>query len=166
MINYAGIIKESIVDGEGMRYVIFVQGCPHHCNGCHNPETWDFVEKKSIDIDTVLREVGSDSLLQGITFSGGEPFCQVNELAKLARAIRKEFPFFDIWSFSGYTFEELYHDASKRPLLNEIDVLVDGRFILKERDISLRFRGSKNQRLIDVPKSLLMGEAVQWKPAR
>ena len=166
MINYAGIIKESIVDGEVMRYVIFVQGCPHHCNGCHNPETWEFVDRKHIDIDTIVQEAGSDILLQGITFSGGEPFCQVKELVKLAKKIREKLPFFDIWSYSGYTFEELYHDASKRPLLEEIDVLVDGRFVLKERDISLQFRGSRNQRLIDVQKSLLMGEAVKWKSAR
>jgi len=152
MLNVSGIIENSIVDGEGIRYVVFVQGCPHHCKGCHNPSTWEFKENKLIDINKIVSSIKSDPLCNGITFSGGEPFTQVQELILLADEIHKLNK--TVWCYTGYTFEELLERKEKRELLNHIDVLVDGRFILEQKDISLKFRGSKNQRLIDVPKSL------------
>lgn len=157
MLNTSGIIENSIVDGQGIRYVVFVQGCPHHCEGCHNPDTWEFRDNKFVEIDTIVDTLKDDFLCQGITFSGGEPFMQAIELIKLAdkiHALNK-----DVWCYTGYTIEQLLSFTDdKRELLNHIDVLVDGRFELAERNTFLHFRGSNNQRVIDVKKTLQTGE--------
>lgn len=158
----AGVIKESIVDGPSYRYTVFAQGCPHHCEGCHNPQTHPFSGGREADLDAIAKEVAENILLKGITFSGGEPFCQAKPFARLARlvhGIKK-----DVISYSGYTFEELIAGANAengwRELLDNIDYLVDGKFILAQKTLLLKFRGSRNQRIIDVPASLQKGEVI------
>lgn len=152
-IRIAGTVSDSIVDGTGLRYTIFTQGCCHHCPGCHNPETHDPEGGKAMDTDEIIAEFKKNPLMSGITLSGGEPFLQAKaclELAKAAHAIGR-----DVWAYTGYTLEELrgMADADVDALLDEIDVLVDGRFVMEERSLELRFRGSKNQRIIDMKKT-------------
>ena len=161
-LRIAGTISESIVDGPGIRYVVFTQGCPHHCEGCHNPQTHDFNGGEEIDPEVLFQEFRSNPLMSGMTFSGGEPFCQpapLTELARAGHAMGKT-----VMAYSGYTFEQLRdsEDPDQRALLEQCDILVDGPFVLSLRDTLLRFRGSSNQRLIDVPKSLAAGEAALW----
>lgn len=162
-LRIAGLVNDSIVDGPGLRFTIFTQGCPHHCEGCHNPKTHDFNGGKVVSIDYILKEILEDRGATGVTFSGGEPFSQAKNLIPLAKTI-KELGY-DLASYSGYTFEELYSGKipGARELLGYIDVLIDGKFILAQRSLELSFRGSKNQRLIDVKKSLEMGFAVETK---
>lgn len=161
-IRIAGVIRQSIVDGPGLRLVVFAQGCPHACPGCHNPETHDFGGGYDCRIEKILAEFDKNPLLRGATLSGGEPFCRAGELAPLAEELRRRGR--DIWIYSGYTFEELLGLAESDPeagrLLGLADVLVDGRFLLDERDLTLRFRGSRNQRILDLPRSLEAGAAV------
>lgn len=151
-LKVSGIIDESIVDGPGLRMTVFTQGCPHHCPGCHNPQTHDFQKGEWMSIDQILERFKEDPLLSGITFSGGEPFCQpapLLELAKKVRAMGK-----NIVIFSGYTIEELQKMAKTSPwvdgLLHECDLLVDGPFVEDLKDLDLLFRGSSNQRLLDL----------------
>lgn len=159
-LNISGVIKESIVDGPGYRYTVFAQGCPHHCEGCHNPQTHPFEGGREADIFQIAKEIEDNPLLKGVTFSGGEPFCQAGVFAKLARLVHgiKR----DVISYSGYTFEELTAGANDNnhwlELLENIDYLVDGKFILAEKSLLLKFRGSHNQRIIDVKKTLESGE--------
>lgn len=161
-IRLAGIENESIVDGPGMRMTIFVQGCPHHCKGCHNPETHDFDEGEDEKLWRIINTMNDAAKhLDGITISGGEPFCQAGEcrvLAWTAHELGK-----DVWCYSGFTFEELMGRMEAMELLVETDVLVDGRFIEELRTLELPFRGSSNQRLIDVKKSLEAGRAIEYK---
>ena len=162
-IRIAGAVSESIVDGPGFRYTIFVQGCPHGCPGCHNPQTHDFGGGKLIDTDELFEECIEDPLNRGVTFSGGEPFCQAAALFELGERFKARG--LSLWCYSGWTFEELLErsrrDDGVRSLLSIVDVLVDGRFIEERKSLSLRFRGSSNQRLIDVPLSLKAGAAVE-----
>ncbi|MDR0380605.1 MAG: anaerobic ribonucleoside-triphosphate reductase activating protein [Oscillospiraceae bacterium] len=162
-LRIAGRLRESIVDGPGLRYVIFTQGCPHRCEGCHNPHTWPPDGGEEAEPETMLAEMKADALLRGVTFSGGEPFLQADALAALARPARASG--LDVWTYTGYTWEELRaaEDPAWNRLLAETDVLVDGRYHRDERSYRLRFRGSANQRLIDVPKSLAAGEIVLWE---
>ena len=161
-IRIAGTISESIVDGPGFRYTIFVQGCPHHCEGCHNPQTHDFNGGKIVTTDELFNECLDDPLNKGVTFSGGEPFCQPEPLFELGTRFKERG--LNLWSYSGWTFEELLekakHEEYVGKLLSILDVLVDGRFILSRRSLALQFRGSDNQRIIDVPNSLSVGTAV------
>jgi len=159
MLNLSGIIKESIVDGDGIRYVIFVQGCPHHCLGCQNPSTWDFVKKQQVNEMDILHDIKDNPLCSGITLSGGEPFTQANKLIPLVKNVHSLGK--NVWAYTGYTFEQLMNfNNDKTELLKNVDVLVDGKFILEQRDISLKFRGSKNQRVIDVQKSLQENQII------
>lgn len=149
-IRIAGIVRESIVDGPGLRFSIFAQGCPHRCRGCHNESTHDFNGGYDCGLDRILEEIDKNPLLSGVTFTGGEPFCQPEEFYQLAQKIKARG--LDLVAYSGYTFEEL-KDMSKKnefigKLLEIIDYLVDGPFILEERDLTLQFRGSRNQRFI------------------
>jgi anaerobic ribonucleoside-triphosphate reductase activating protein len=150
LIKISGTVDDSVVDGEGYRFTIFTQGCPHCCEGCHNPQTHDFNGGKVADTDIIFREICENPLLSGVTFSGGEPFCQPIPLAALGQKLHEKG--LNVWTFTGYTLEEL--QEMQRPdieaLLAEIDVLVDGRFVLKERDLTLSFCGSRNQRIIDM----------------
>lgn len=161
-IRIAGVVKESIVDGPGIRFVVFCQGCPHHCPGCHNAVTHDFEGGYDCGVDTVLAAVDENPLLSGVTFSGGEPACQPEGFAALAAGVKERN--LDIIMYSGYTFEELLAKSEKEKALAEllsfVDILVDGRYIEHERDLTLLFRGSRNQRVIDVPKSLKQGKTV------
>ena len=144
-IRIAGIANDSIVDGEGIRLTIFVQGCSHHCKGCHNPETWNYNDGHDVDLSEIVEMYKKNPLLQGVTFSGGEPFDKVEPLSFIADKIHKLYG--DIWCYTGYTLEELQKDTFKHKLLDRIDVLVDGPFIESERDLSLDFRGSRNQHI-------------------
>ena len=169
LLRIAGRVGESIVDGPGIRYAVFVQGCPHHCEGCHNPETWSFDGGELIDTAKIFDEMTSDPLLDGVTFSGGEPFCQCAALTEMADMIRAFKGFaLNIISYTGFTFEELVDKATLEngymELLKRLDVLVDGKFVLSERTLELPFRGSRNQRYIDVPASLKAGFAVEISP--
>ncbi len=159
-IRLAGVVRESIVDGPGLRFTVFCQGCPHDCEGCHNPATHDFDGGYDCEISKVLAAIDENPLLDGVTFSGGEPMCQPKAFLVLAREIKKRN--LSIVIFTGYEFEELLDmaktDAQVLELLGLTDLLIDGRFILAERDLTLKFRGSKNQRIIDVPKTLRTGE--------
>lgn len=161
-IRIAGIVNDSIVDGPGFRLTVFVQGCPHRCKGCHNPQTHDFSGGEDITIGEVLEKIKANPLLDGVTFSGGEPFCQAEGLAYLAELIKAEG--LNVISYTGYTFEYLRQNENKENgygrLLRACDYLIDGPFILAERDLTLKFRGSANQRIIDVQTSLAVGSTV------
>lgn len=165
-IRIAGTVSESIVDGPGFRYTIFVQGCPHNCPGCHNPQTHDFGGGRLVDTDALLCECTEDPLNKGVTFSGGEPFCQPKPLYELGKRFKERG--LSLWCYSGWTFEELRAKAEKdsdaADLLSILDVLVDGRFIEERKSLALRFRGSDNQRLIDVPLSLKEGLVIEYEP--
>lgn len=162
-IRISGTVQDSIVDGPGLRYVVFVQGCPHGCEGCHNPQTHDFSGGRLTDTQTLYEEFAENPLTQGVTFSGGEPFCQAQALFELASRIKQRD--MHIMCYSGWTFEELVEKSKReeftKKLLEITDILVDGRFILQQRSLSLNFRGSTNQRIIDVKKSLAEGRAVE-----
>lgn len=128
-INVAGIIGESIVDGPGIRLTVFCQGCPHHCPGCQNPETWEFAERTRMRPEQILSMVKQNPLIRGVTLSGGEPFAQAAEHAELAKLLRENG--YEVAAYSGYTFEELLDGTpEQRELLNNIDVLIDGPFLL------------------------------------
>ncbi len=161
-LRIAGVVEESAVDGPGLRFTVFTQGCPHACPGCHNPHTHPFDAGTLVSGDELYRQIRENPLLSGVTFSGGEPFCQPLPLARLARRLHKNTSL-TIVTYTGYIFEELFEspDENIRALLAETDVLIDGKFLLALRDLTLRFRGSTNQRVIDVPKSLAAGAPVQ-----
>lgn len=159
-IRIAGLVNDSIVDGPGFRFTVFTQGCPHHCAGCHNPQTHDFQGGEDVDTEEIITRIRKNPLLDGITLSGGEPFCQSEACAEIAKAAKKMG--LNVWSYSGYTFEELISGKDEwRKLLQELDVLVDGRFELDKRTLECRFRGSWNQRLVDVPASLEQGSVIE-----
>ncbi len=140
------IIHDSVVDGEGLRTVIFFAGCPHFCKGCHNPESWNIKNGREMTVDEIVDEVMSNPICE-VTLSGGDPFFQASEVKEVARRLRENGK--NIWAFTGYTLEELLElGGDYVELLRQCDVLVDGRFILSERDLSLDFRGSRNQRII------------------
>ena len=151
-----------MVDGPGFRTSIYCAGCRHACPGCHNPQSWDFGGGREMTVEELMRTIVSDPFTRGVTFSGGDPMYQAAGFAELARAIHT-YTQKDVWCYTGFTFESLIHD-DQRELLAELDVLVDGPFIQSLRDESLLFRGSSNQRLIDVQASLYSGETVLWKP--
>jgi len=165
MLDLSGIVGDSIVDGPGIRTTIFSQGCPHHCPGCHNPETWDFGCGTPMDEETIVQIVRSNPLCRGVTFSGGEPFAQAEGFAKLAKRLKAEG--YEVACYSGFTFEELLEGSqSQRDLLASIDILIDGPFLMAEKSLEIAFRGSRNQRILDVPKSLTAGKAVETTSKR
>lgn len=152
ILNISGIVDDSIVDGPGLRYTIFVQGCPHHCPECHNPQTHCFDGGQERTLQSLMVDILENPLLYGVTFSGGEPFCQPEALAALGRQIKKKN--LNIICYTGYTYEKLLEKAEDETgimeLLDVTDVLVDGPFIIEKRDLNLLYRGSTNQRLIDL----------------
>jgi anaerobic ribonucleoside-triphosphate reductase activating protein len=164
-LRIAGITRESVVDGPGMRLVIFTQGCPHHCAGCHNPETHDPAGGRLMDSTEIINLIERAHLIRGVTFSGGEPFLQAGVLAKVAATVRRYG--LDIVTYTGFLFERLVEqaaiDADIFALLTQTDILIDGPYKKDERDLRLAFRGSRNQRLIDVAKSLTAGQVVLWQ---
>lgn len=162
-LKLAGTVNDSIVDGPGIRFTVFVQGCPHRCKGCHNPHTHDFEGGETVTLESLLEKIKGNPLLDGVTFSGGEPFCQAKQLSELGAEIKKSG--MNVVTYTGYTFEYLTENASPEnfygELLSVTDYLVDGRFELDKRDILLKFRGSSNQRIIDVKKSLAEKKVVE-----
>lgn len=151
-IRIAGIEDESIVDGPGIRMVVFTQGCNHNCEGCHNPESHSFYGGKLIDIEEILNMIKENPLLDGITLSGGEPFEQALECSILAKKVKKLG--LNVITYTGYTFEEILGNENFKELLLQTDTLIDGKFDIKQKSLMLKFRGSKNQRIIDVKRFL------------
>ncbi len=165
MLDLSGIIGDSIVDGPGIRTTIFSQGCPHHCPGCHNPETWEFGCGTPTEEERIAEIVRSNPLCRGVTFSGGEPFAQAESFAQLARLLKAQG--YEVASYTGYTLEALLRGTpAQRALLETIDILIDGPFLLAEKSLEVPFRGSKNQRILDVPASLAAGQAVETRSRR
>lgn len=157
-IRIAGVVSESIVDGPGVRYTIFTQGCPFRCKGCHNPQAQPLGGGLEVKLSVLYRELKSNPLIDGVTFSGGEPFIQTKPLVVLSRILKKEG--YNLWSYTGYTYDKLLDDSYRRELLELLDVVVDGPFVLAQKSLEIDFRGSANQRLIDVPRSLKEGKVV------
>ena len=153
-MNISGINYESIVDGEGVRVVLYVSGCTHHCKGCHNPSTWDANSGKPFteDIQNSIYEACKPDYVEGLTLSGGCPMCNAKELIPFVKSFKEKFPDKTIWCYCGETVEEIIEDpkSDKYKLLSLIDVLVDGQFVLKKKNPNLAFRGSSNQRIIKV----------------
>jgi anaerobic ribonucleoside-triphosphate reductase activating protein len=162
-MRLSGITPESLVDGPGLRYVIFTQGCTHQCPHCQNPETWDRDAGKEYSVRQLIRLLKQQKKTkQGVTFSGGEPFLQAAELAEIALAARQMG--WDVVTYTGFTYEELIadNDDGVKALLSASDILIDGRYVHALRDIGLKFRGSSNQRIIDVTKTREKGQIVLW----
>lgn len=149
---------DSIVDGPGLRIVVWTQGCPHHCPFCHNAQTQPFEDGFDTDSDEIIKFIQNSHLQSGITLSGGEPFMQARALIPVAQAAIELG--LNVWAYSGFTYEEILADEDKRALLDYVDVLVDGRFINDLKHYKLRFKGSSNQRIIDVKQSLAENKVV------
>lgn len=161
-IRIFGLQNDSIVDGPGIRFAIFTQGCSHHCPGCHNPQSHDMNGGTDYDTEKIVQKIKENPLLDGITLTGGEPFLQAKPLTYIAKEAHKTG--LHVMAYTGYLWQDLLHGANEengwRELLEEIDILVDGPFIEKERSLELQFKGSRNQRSIDVRKSLEQGELI------
>ncbi|MBB3172116.1 anaerobic ribonucleoside-triphosphate reductase activating protein [Parvibacter caecicola] len=165
-VRVFGTAQDSIVDGPGLRYALFVQGCSHHCEGCHNAKSWPAEGGTLMTLGQILEQVHGNGLVRSVTLSGGEPFEQPEPLAVLAAQLKGEG--YNLWSYSGYTYEQLQAMAAERPavgeLLAQLDVLVDGPFRKDLKSLGLLYRGSANQRLVDMPATLAAGEVVVWQP--
>lgn len=161
-LRIAGAVGDSIVDGPGLRLTVFTQGCPHRCPGCHNPQTHDFAGGCDAEVEELFEQYRENPLLRGVTLSGGEPFCQPEPLAELARLVHGAGG--DVFCYTGYTYEQLLglDDPAVAALLREVDVLIDGPYLEAQRDLTLLFRGSANQRLLDLPRTRAEGRPVLW----
>ena len=162
IIRLSGIAYESLVNGPGMRRVFFAQGCKHNCKGCFNTETHDFYGGQERNLDELIIDTLDNPILSGVTFSGGDPWEQADKFAYMAKAFKEKG--LSIWSYTGYTYEYIIENKDKRSgwndLLDNIDVLVDGRFELNKRKDGLKFRGSTNQRIIDIKESMKLNEII------
>lgn len=162
LLRIADTIQDSIVDGPGFRFVVFTQGCLRHCPECHNPHTWDPTGGKEVTVDSLYKTLSANPLTDGLTLSGGEPYLQAAACAELAQKAKAGG--FNVWCYSGYTFEEILEtsktDSGFKALIEATDVLIDGMFLIEEKSLTLKWRGSQNQRVIDVRKSLESGEVV------
>ncbi|MFD1884641.1 anaerobic ribonucleoside-triphosphate reductase activating protein [Paenibacillus wenxiniae] len=167
-MNICGYIPESINEGPGLRAVIFISGCRHGCPGCFSPHTWSFQAGEPFTVQKqseLLTEMAANPLLDGLTIAGGDPFFSADEVADFVEHVRLRLPHFSIWIYTGYTWEQLFSEQHKYlKLLSLCDVLIEGRFVQELRDVSLRYRGSSNQRLIDVSSSLTQQQAIYWTP--
>lgn len=163
-MRIAGTVQDSIVDGPGFRFTVFTQGCSHHCPGCHNPQTHNPSGGTEHTVEELLERMRSNPLTDGLTLCGGEPFEQPEDCLLLAQGAHESG--LNVWSYTGYLFEFLRDQGTEaqKALLRELDVLVDGPFLLEQRTLSLPWRGSRNQRVIDVPKSLENGDVVLFQP--
>ena len=159
MISVLSIVHDTMVDGPGFRTSIYCAGCPNHCPECHNPQSWDINHGTMTSTEEIMKEIMDDPFAN-VTFTGGDPMFQAEGFAELARAIRAQSDK-DIWCFTGYKFENLLKNPKQLELLKLIDVLVDGPFMKDLRDEDLFFRGSSNQRLINVKKSLETGKVIE-----
>lgn len=161
----ADLQKDSIVDGDGIRTVIWTQGCPHNCFGCHNPSTHDFNDGALFDIEEIKEKINDLVFQDGITFSGGDPMCQVDACLEIAKYAKTKG--LNIWCYTGYTFEQLLEIGKKKKnyieFLENIDVLVDGKFMIEFKSLDCKYRGSTNQRLVDVKKSLSSSSVCLWE---
>ncbi|HJJ04155.1 MAG: anaerobic ribonucleoside-triphosphate reductase activating protein [Clostridia bacterium] len=166
-MKIAGFYDESISNGLGWRAVLFVSGCPHHCPGCHNKEAQDFNYGEEFNEEEILKRIKENSILNGITISGGEPLCKENipGVLKFIKDVKEIRPEFNVWCYSGYTLDQLIdrNDEETNKCLNEIDVLVDGRFVEEKKDPTLKFRGSSNQRILDLKPSLQTHKFIEYK---
>ena len=164
LIRLAGIAENSLVNGKGLRKVFFSQGCSHHCEGCFNQHTWEFAGGRMFDMDELVQKVKDEPFLDGVTFSGGDPFQQADKFAYLAKKLHEAN--INIWAYTGYTFEELMKLAQTNPhikqMINNVDVIVDGRFMKDKMSENLKYCGSSNQRVIDVQKSLQNDKIVLY----
>lgn len=161
-----GTAEDSIVDGPGIRYTVFVQGCPHRCPGCHNPESHDFHGGREATTEEIIAQMKANPLLDGLTLSGGEPMCSPEACTELAEAAVGAG--LNVWCYTGFTWEYLIgdRDPARMALLRAVDVLVDGPFHQEERSLELLYRGSRNQRLIDVAKSMQEDRVILWQPKK
>jgi len=163
LIRIAGVVKESIVDGPGIRYVVFAQGCKHNCKGCQNPHTHSFEGGSIVEVDSIISEMKRNPLLDGITLSGGEPFEQAEGFAQLAKKARGNG--YNVITYTGYTYEDILRCKHQRSgwdeLIENSDIIVDGRYEENKRNLMLSFRGSENQRIIDVAQSVELNKIVQ-----
>jgi anaerobic ribonucleoside-triphosphate reductase activating protein len=159
-IRLSGITRESVVDGLGFRYVLYAQGCPHRCKGCHNPSTHSYDGGELVELESIVYDIKNYPMLDGLTFSGGECFEKAEQFAQIAKEVKSMG--LDVWAYTGYTLEEILQNKDSKKgwqdFVNYIDVLVDGRYQEDNKDISLCFRGSTNQRIIDLRKTLHTGE--------
>jgi anaerobic ribonucleoside-triphosphate reductase activating protein len=166
-MKIAGFYDESISNGLGWRAVLFVSGCPHHCPGCHNKEAQDFNYGEEFNEEEILKRIKENSILNGITISGGEPLCKENipGVLKFIKDVKEIRPEFNVWCYSGYTLDQLIdrNDEETNECLNQIDVLVDGRFVEAKKDPTLKFRGSSNQRILDLKQSLQTHKFIEYK---
>lgn len=165
-MNVAGINFESIADGVGVRVVVFVSGCRHNCKGCHNPTSHSFTVGRTFSVelqDEIVDYIRKTPFISGVTLSGGDPMYSAAELIPFVERLRAEFPKLSIWVYSGFTFEEIMEDTAMSSLLKLCDVLVDGLFILEQRDVTLAYKGSRNQRLIDIQASISKEEIVLFE---
>ncbi|MEG6522244.1 anaerobic ribonucleoside-triphosphate reductase activating protein [Desulfotomaculum sp. 1211_IL3151] len=160
-LRLGGITANSVVDGPGLRTVVFLQGCPRYCAGCHNEELLKPEGGREVTIEEAVEEIKTmiSPLTQGVTFSGGDPLLQPEALACLVKELKGYFPRLDIWVYTGYRYEEV----KALPVFEQVDVLVDGPFVQEQKDLDLVFRGSANQRLIDVPKTRQTDQVVEWQ---
>lgn len=164
-INIAEITKESIVDGEGYRYTIFVQGCAHKCPGCHNQYTWDFSGGKVYTpemLEEVIKEILEDPIIDGITLSGGDPFYQPEACTEFIKELKKRNKDLTIWVYTGFTWEEVIQNRERLELVKQCDVLIDGPFLEYKKSLELKFRGQGNQRVIDIKRSLESNDIVLY----
>ena len=165
-MKIAGFYDESISNGLGWRAVLFVSGCPHHCPGCHNKEAQDFNFGTEFNKQEIIERIKQNSILKGITISGGEPLCKENikEVCEFIKDVKKEKKDLNVWCYSGYTLDELVNrnDEDTKDCLNQIDVLVDGEFKQDLKDPTLKFRGSSNQRILDVKQSLKTHKFIEF----
>lgn len=162
MISVMQIVEDTTVDGPGFRTAIYAAGCPNACPGCHNPESWDIAHGQPMAVEDIMAVVRADEFAD-VTFTGGDPMYQAEAFARLARIVKEQTDK-TIWCYTGFVYETLLSQPGPRALLTWIDVLVDGPFVQAERSVELLFRGSRNQRLIDVQASLLEGYTVLWEP--
>lgn len=159
-LKISGIVNDSIVDGPGLRFSLFTQGCPHNCPGCHNPQTHSFKGGKNYSLKKFKKQIQANPLLSGVTFSGGDPFSQAKALIPYAKFVKEQG--LELACYTGYLFEQLNGEAIPfaKELLSYIDILIDGKFVLSQKSLNLRYKGSKNQRTIDVQQSLKENKVV------
>lgn len=166
-MNIAGFMEESLIDGEGIRSVIFISGCKHHCNGCQNPKTWNFnygeLFNKTMQIQ-IINKIKDNPLVDGITLSGGDPFYSASEVNNFLDLLKKNIPNINIWIYSGFTFEEILQSNKIEMinLLKHCNVLVDGLYVTDKRNLRIKFRGSENQRIINIKESLKQNKIVLY----
>ncbi|MDF9843447.1 MULTISPECIES: anaerobic ribonucleoside-triphosphate reductase activating protein [unclassified Paenibacillus] len=169
-MNICGYYPESINEGEGLRAVIFLSGCRHRCPGCFNPKTWNFNFGEPFTLKRqheIIAEMAANPLLDGLTLAGGDPFFSADEACGFLRELRTVLPDFPVWIYTGYTYEELTATPGSPEwnLLAMCQVVIDGRFVEELKDTTLPYRGSSNQRIIDIPASLAGSGVVHWQPA-